>query len=255
MDSGNYENVLKRMNAISLEEMKDIRLMNRMDYKFVASLSLLPELLEAMLPCYKLQVINGSYIAPYSTQYLDTSKLDMFAMHQNGKLNRQKIRIRSYIDSDLSFLEIKSKNNRGRTNKMRIPVAKSHLTSINELNSEKLFLDENSLFDSETLNPVLTNNFQRITLVNNRCTERVTIDFNLSFMNYRTGKKKSIENLMILELKQGDCSHSDFRDILSRFRIKPMSFSKYCMGIVWTDPDIKYNRFKKKWIKINKLIT
>ncbi|GHU66096.1 VTC domain-containing protein [Bacteroidia bacterium] len=253
--------ILEKMQAISLDEMESIRLMDRIDSKFVAPVSLLPILLEEMIPYFRVQIINDKRIAPYCTQYFDTPRLDMFVMHQNGKLNRQKIRIRSYIDSNLSFLEVKNKNNRGRTSKVRVPIQQSHLNSINELDDEKQFLEKNSIFDSDNLVPVLGNNFKRITLVNNRKTERITIDVDLSFTNYKTEKEKSLDKLMILELKQDGWKHSDFRDILNRMRIKKISFSKYCIGTFLTNPkintinpEIKYNRFKRKITRINKLI-
>jgi hypothetical protein len=246
--------VLEKMQTIALDEMENIRLMDRIDSKFVAPVSLLPPLLEAMLPYFKVQVNNGIFIAPYCTQYLDTPDLKMFLMHQNGKLNRQKIRIRSYVDSNLSFLEVKNKNNKGRTNKRRVPVGISHLTSIRDLEEKKQFLEENALFDTDILEPVLANNFNRITFVNNKATERITIDFNLSFLNYKTGNTKILDKLMVIELKQDGWQHSDFREILNRFRIKKISFSKYCIGTVLTNSNIKYNRFKCKWTIINKLI-
>jgi hypothetical protein len=246
--------VLGKMQTITLNEMENIRLMDRVDSKYVAPVSLLPQLMEEMIPYFKVQINNGLSIASYCTQYLDTPDLKMFLMHQNGKLNRQKIRIRSYVDSSLSFLEVKNKNNKGRTNKKRVPVGLSHLASIRDLQDEKQFLEENALFDTNLLEPALANNFNRMTFVNNKATERITIDTDLSFRNYQTGTVKSLDNLMVIELKQDGWQHSDFRDILNRFRIKKSSFSKYCMGTVLTNNRIKYNRFKNKWTIINKLI-
>jgi len=246
--------ILDDMNPITLDEMKNIRLMDRIDSKYVASVSLLPDILQKMITLFKVQEIEGDKFAAYTTQYLDTPELCMFVMHQNGKLNRQKIRIRSYINSKQSFLEIKNKNNKGRTNKKRIPVGISHLTSINDLNGEKDFLSSHSLFDIDHLLPSLTNEFNRITFVNNNATERITIDINLSFRNCSTGIDANLGNLMILELKQDGWKHSDFRDILNELRIKKTSFSKYCIGTVLTNPGSKYNRFKAKTKIINKLM-
>ena len=246
--------ILKDMNPITLDEMQNIRLMDRIDSKYVASVSLLPDLLRKMIPLYKVQEIEGERFAAYSTQYFDTPELGMFVMHQNGKLNRQKIRIRSYLNSNLSFLEVKNKNNKGRTSKKRVPVEVSQLASIDELNDEKDFLKRYSLFDIEHLHPSLTNKFDRITFVNNKETERITIDINLSFRNCITEKDARIDDLMILELKQDGWKRSEFRDILNELRIKQTSFSKYCIGTVLTNPDSKYNRFKEKTEIINKLI-
>ncbi|MDR2854159.1 MAG: polyphosphate polymerase domain-containing protein [Prevotellaceae bacterium] len=245
---------LSAMQTITLDEMKNIHLMDRVDSKFVTNIALLPYLLEEMLPYFKVQITNNSSVAPYATQYFDTPDLGMFLMHHNGKLNRQKIRIRSYIDSNLSFLEIKNKNNKGRTSKKRIRVQASHIDSIDDLKEDKNFLNENSLFSSDSLVPVLANNFNRMTFVNTKATERITIDVNLSFQNYITGNKSVLENLMILELKQDGLQHSDFREILSRLRIRSSSFSKYCMGTFLTNANVKSNRMKGKWAKVSKLL-
>ncbi|MDR2039629.1 MAG: polyphosphate polymerase domain-containing protein [Bacteroidales bacterium] len=242
------------MESITLDEMSGIRLMDRIDMKFVSSISVLPQLLDEMLPYFKVQEVDNQRISSYATQYLDTSGLEMFVMHQNGKLNRQKVRIRSYVDSNLSFLEVKNKNNKGRTRKMRVPVNMTHINSVNDLGDERCFLDENSIFQTSGLKPTLANEFERITLVNDRKTERITIDIHLSFYNYQTKCKEILDNMMILELKQDGWQQSDFRDILNRLRIKQFSFSKYCMGTVLTNPDVKYNRFKGRWTLINKII-
>jgi hypothetical protein len=248
------EILLEKMQPITLDEMKNIHLMDRVDFKYVIPVALLPSLLEKMTPYFKIQVNNGKRIAPYSTQYLDTADLKTFVTHQNGKLNRQKIRIRSYIDSKISFLEIKNKNNKGRTSKIRIPVSCSAIDTIDDLDvNGKQFIKENSFFDSAELQPSLGNTFNRITLVNNKATERVTIDLNLSFRNYNTEETGRMDDLAVLELKQDGRQASDFRDILELLRIKNFSFSKYCMGTALTDPNIKYNRFKKKWMIINKI--
>jgi len=240
------------MNPVTLEEMRNITLMDRLDYKYVAPISFLPDLLEGIMPFFKVQVNNGVGMAPYATQYLDTPALDMYRMHQNGKLNRQKVRIRTYIDSCISFLEVKSKNNKGRTSKVRIPVDYSHITSAEELKEGLSFLEENTPFVPTSLQPVLSNEFRRITLVNNRKTERVTIDFDISFQNYETGETILLDDLIVLELKQDDWQHSNFRDILSRMRIKDFSFSKYSLGTFLTNPAVKGNRFKFQLRQLNK---
>lgn len=245
--------ILDGMEPITLDEMKDIRLMDRIDSKFVAPVDLLPQLLEEMKPYFKVQINNGIKLSPYTTQYLDTPERDMFVMHQNGKLNRQKIRIRSYVDSNISFLEVKNKNNKGRTKKVRISIDTSHVDSIEDLKNNIEFLRKHSFFESLRLEPSLANSFNRITLVNNKKTERVTIDLNLVFYNYKTDQKKELEQVMILELKQDGWQHSDFRDILMKLRIKKTPFSKYCMGMVYTNPSLKYNRFKGRCSRMNKL--
>jgi hypothetical protein len=242
------------MAVITLDEMSHIRLMDRIDTKYVANVALLPKILSLMQAKFKVQIIGDKRIANYATQYFDTKALDFLKMHQNGKLNRQKIRIRSYIDSRLAFLEIKNKNNKGRTSKKRIPSPVSHVETIDGLADGLKFLDDNSLFPTTMLEPVLENNFQRMTFVNRKATERITIDTGLSFFNCVTQEKTTLNDAMILELKQDGWQRSDFAEILRELRIKRSSFSKYCIGMVLTNPGCKYNRFKRKIQLINKLL-
>ncbi|MDR0542175.1 MAG: polyphosphate polymerase domain-containing protein [Dysgonamonadaceae bacterium] len=237
-------NILEQMQPITLSEMQGVHLMDRVDSKYVAPITILPELLKATIPSFKVQITNGKRIASYATQYLDTPALDFFIMHQDGKQNRQKIRIRSYIDSNISFLEIKNKNDKGRTRKIRVPVECSHIQTISDLNANLSFLEKHAILDSHNLEPVLGTIFDRITLVNHRATERVTLDLNLSFINYRTGNEQKADQLLIVELKQDGWQPSDFRDILDRLNIKQVSFSKYCIGTALTDPAVKYDRLK-----------
>jgi len=233
--------------------MNEIRLMDRLDFKYVAPVSLLPALLEKISSLFLVQTINDVRISNYGTQYFDTHRLDYFVMHQNGKLNRQKIRIRSYVESDLAFLEVKNKNNKGRTRKIRVKVAAPLVNSIADLYGEHGFLEKHSLFSANSLMPVLENSFKRITLVNCRKTERITIDFNISFLNYTTKNEKKLDDIMVLELKQDGQQYSDFRAVLELLRIRQVSFSKYCMGMVMTNPGVKHNRFKRNIRRINKL--
>ncbi|MDR0686473.1 MAG: polyphosphate polymerase domain-containing protein [Dysgonamonadaceae bacterium] len=243
---------IDNMAVITLDEMSHIRLMDRIDTKYVANAALLPVILSKMQSRFMVQVIDSKRIANYSTQYFDTNALDFFTMHQNGKLNRQKIRIRSYVDSNLSFLEIKNKNNKGRTSKKRIPSPVSHVKAVKDFAEGLKFLNENAMFSTGLLAPVLENSFQRMTFVNKKATERITIDVGLSFRNYHTNTSVSLDSTMILELKQDGLQHSDFAEILKEQGVRRSGFSKYCYGIIFTDPNCKYNRFKRKIHIFNK---
>lgn len=241
---------LSMMDTITLEQMSNIRLMNRIDTKFLINVSNLPFLLEMARQDYYVQEIKERRKAYYRTLYFDTPQATMYTVHQNGKLNRQKIRIREYVESNLMFFEVKKKNSKGRTSKKRIMV-----DNVNVLHDTKAidFLNENSLFKMKEIDFRLKNNFYRVTLVNREMSERLTIDFNINFENCVTGRKNTVEKLCIVEVKQDGNAHSHFTDYLHILRIKKRSISKYCLGMVLTDPNIKYNRFKEKLRYINKL--
>ena len=239
-------------NSISLKEMDAVRLMNRVDTKYIINNSQLSELLERALKHYRIVEIDGKRIIPYSTIYFDTDSTEMYMMHHNGKLNRSKVRMRSYIDSGISFLEIKSKNNKGRTTKNRIGITNEQFDTMTIQEKEQAFIKKMDV-QSVTLIPQIQNNFRRITLVDNLMTERVTLDTRLTFKNVITGLKHTVDDLVIIEMKQDGASNSHFKDYLQSIRIHSGSMSKYCMGMMLVNPELKCNGFKNKLRKITKI--
>ena len=121
--------ILQQFEPISLAEMEGVKLMNRIDTKFVMPASLLPELLALAQTSYFVQQAAGKRTGDYDTVYYDTEDLDMYIRHHDRQLVRQKIRVRTYVESKLFFLEIKRKNNKGRTKKKRISLPSPTLTA------------------------------------------------------------------------------------------------------------------------------
>ncbi|MBO6169103.1 MAG: polyphosphate polymerase domain-containing protein [Bacteroidales bacterium] len=246
---------LEAFAPITLEEMNSVKLMNRIDSKYLTDeATLLPLLRDAARAGYKALVTEGSKIASYDTLYYDTPGLDMFIKHHNRRLVRQKIRTRIYIASGLAFLEIKRKNNQGRTKKKRIPIPPGEFKTVISDPSAAKYIETKSEYSPTVLTPALETIFRRITLVNPGMTERVTIDTCLSFNNPRNGHEGSLRNGVIIELKQEGHAWSEMKRILLDHRVKPIKVSKYCIGTTLTSPDIKSNRFKLKVRRIEKQI-
>ena len=120
----NISEILSKYQPISLKDMSNITLMNRTDTKFITTLQMLKEVLISAKCDYQVQEISHCRIASYHTTYLDTLRRDMYLAHHNGHAVREKIRIRTYLASDLTFLEVKNKNNKGRTDKKGIRIQK-----------------------------------------------------------------------------------------------------------------------------------
>ena len=236
---------------ISLEQMAGVKLMNRTDTKFVTTTSRLYQLLQMARGDYYIQEIDGERNLEYDTTYFDTRGYDMYLQHQWNHTNRQKIRFRTYCISGLQFMEVKTKNNHGRTKKKRIEVS-----DMDVMESEKRqFLSQHLHYGADTLQPALRNHFRRLTLVNRAKTERLTIDSALTFHNLQSGRQMDMADLVIIELKRDGLIYSPVLDMLRRLRIHPHGFSKYCMGSALTNPALPVNRFKRKLIEINKIIT
>lgn len=241
-----------QLPPITLEEMSGIKLMNRTDTKFVATIGQLHKFLVAVKGKYYIQEINGKRIASYHTTYLDTEDYQMYGMHHCGRFVREKIRVRTYMDSDDTFFEIKNKNNHGRTKKKRIPVAALE-TLHEERDSIIPFMNKHAWYTIDEVSPVIENWFNRITLVNFAKTERLTIDFNLRFHHLKSDRHDTLQRVAIIELKRDGNVPSPALDIIRELRIRRSGFSKYCIGSALTNNSLKRNNFKERLTMIRKM--
>lgn len=245
------QQLLEEYRSVSLEQMGKVKLLNRVDTKFVTTIDGLEKLLQMAAGSYFIQEIEGKKLMPYTTLYFDTEQNEMFSRHQRGCKTRQKIRVRRYENSGVGFLEVKRKNNKGRTDKKRIQIPEY----TPDLNNYREFLTAKSWYGNANLQPKLSNAFRRITLVNNAMTERLTIDLELKFHNEETGLDKDMGPLVVVEVKRDGLTHSPVLDMLKTLRIKQSGFSKYCIGMALTNPSLKHNRFRERLRYVNKLIS
>lgn len=244
--------LVSQMTPISLEEMKSVRLMKRTDTKFVTNIRQLVALLQKAQPEYYAQFNNERFIAEYRTVYWDTPLTHkMFRDHHCGHFPRTKVRARTYMDSGHSFLEVKKKDNHGKTRKKRISVPTIEDVMHNHYGND--FLAEQTPYTFNDIIPTMENRFYRITLVNQAKTERLTIDFDIRFINHETGEEGEIEDIVIIELKRDGRVHSPILAMLRELRIKPSGFSKYCIGSAITNKNLKQNRFKKRLHRYDKI--
>ena len=243
---------LGQMPTILLEQMGKIKLMNRTDTKFLTNKEGLRKVLELAKEEYYVQEIDGKRIAHYRTTYWDSDAHDFYIMHHNGHKPRMKVRVRTYEDSNgLTYLEIKRKDNHGKTKKKRIQVKSQ--TEIKESGGDT-YLYEQTGIPLAALHPCLQNYFKRITLVNKGKTERLTIDYDIQYTNFETNKTADSGNLVIIELKRDGLVYSPIKDILSALRIRPHGYSKYIIGSFMTNQSLKSNMIKPKYAEIKKII-
>ena len=242
------KNILQQFKKISLAELDQVKLMNRTDKKFCLHRRLLPQILEALKNDYSILAIDGETIFQYDNTYFDTEDDRMFINHQNGKRNRFKIRVRQYVQSNTNFLEVKFKTNKGRTIKERIK--RSDLMPVFKTN-ELDFLKDASPYIPSELQPKIYSTFQRMTLVDNNFTERVTIDAYLGFKNEQ--KEVVLENLVIIEVKQSKLNKPALiTEVLAAHKVRKNGFSKYCIGRCLIEEKLKKNNFKPLLLKLKK---
>lgn len=244
------EELLFSFAPITLDEMSSVKLMNRTDTKFVTTMPMLLRLFEMAQGDYYAQEIDGERNMLYDTTYFDTNDYEMYKEHQHGHANRQKIRFRTYVSSHLQFMEVKTKNNHGRTKKKRIEVVDMNLDD----SQKREFLQRTLRYDADTLIPHMHNYFHRVTLVNKAKTERLTIDTALQFHNVQTGIDRDMGPLVIIELKRDGLVFSPVLEMLRQLHIHPHGFSKYCMGAAMTNNTLPVNRFRKKLRDVERIL-
>lgn len=234
---------------ISLEEMDHVRLMNRMDTKFIFHDGLLPLILSKAFNDYRMLEIDGTRLFQYNSLYYDTEGLKFYLEHHNGIRPRFKVRFREYVDTSAVYLEIKRKTNKERTRKTRMQVEEIE-TSLTQ--SSLQFIKEKIPADYPPLTASLSTHFKRMTLVSLKGNERITIDTNLAFKNKK--QEKNLPRLIICEVKRdASADFSIFMRILNNNHIHSGNLSKYCLGAVLLRKDIKANRYKEKILEINRL--
>jgi hypothetical protein len=225
-----------------LADLDKANLMNRVDVKFILPRSFLPLILAQLEKYYSVLEINGKRISQYYNEYFDTQDMRFYQDHHNGKLNRFKVRQRTYLDTDTSFLEVKFKNNQRRTIKSRINCSSVAINNraCNAFVYQQLGKNLNELVMSHQ------SGYQRVALANEARAERLTLDFNLWYQLDDCDKKLTLPGFFIAELKQDKrCKRSPFFQLMSKYNIFPASFSKYCIGCALLYGDaIKTNQFK-----------
>ncbi len=198
--------------------------------------------------CESMVEIDVETVDPQDVK--DTDDHLFYHEHHNGRSPRQKVRVRTYMDTDITFLEVKTENNHGRTKKKRVEVP---CQKISAENGNEEFLQGLVHKGLDDMHPTVRNQFRRITLVNYGKTERLTIDFDVHFLNEETGLQAETGNLVIIELKRDGNVYSPVLDILRELRIKPSGFSKYCIGSVMTNSKLKRNTFKPRLVDLRRL--
>lgn len=241
------ENAAEKFRPLSLKEAESLSLMSRYDAKFLANVSLIPEILNKVSGFYHILNVDNIRCQEYRSSYYDTPDFSMYLDHHNGKARRYKVRIREYLSSGIAFLEIKVKNNKGFTFKKREDWVKGS----RELTDHKAFIEKLSPYKTEDLKLVVDLRFYRITLLGLNTGERITIDYGIEFNDHPT--LGSLPSLSVIEVKSASNGSSEMQRILSEMGIKPGSFSKYCTGVVLNFPKQKTNQFKTTIRKINSL--
>ena len=225
------------MRSVTLTELDAAQLHDREESKVILHREDVVDAMRSLKADYFILEHEGSRTQRYRNDYFDSIDLTNYHEHHNQKGQRHKLRYRTYVDSSITYFEIKQ-NVHGRTVKVR---RRSNLPEQRLLPKDAVFFFKQTGVAPSRLIPSLRVDYERILLVKQDFSERVTIDVNLSFSSAQG--EVEIPDLAICEFKQPKFDRSSPAMIAMNRR--PQNFSKYCMGLASCDPSLRRNRFKK----------
>ena len=227
---------------ISLEDINDAAaLQTRVDRKYILDrpqLSLLLSNLEDRLAALE---VDGQRSFGYESVYFDTPDLECFRSAAHKRRKRFKVRTRSYVDSRTTMLEVKTKGQRSATVKTRQPHPFGSRAELD--GSARRFIEQQVCRPglAETLCPVLTTRYDRITVVDLDDVARITIDVGLRCIS-STGVTTGLDDAFVVETKSAGPPSAADRELWAE-GIRPSRISKFGTGMAALHPSLPSNKW------------
>ena len=165
-------------------------LLTRVDRKYLVPLTCAQNLVDGLAPHARVLAIDERRRFSYTSTYFDTPGLEAFMLAARKRRRRFKVRTRTYLDSGLCFLEVKTCGARGSTVKRRMGY---HADDASRLTGPGRAFVAACLAGAgvtgsaaarevaAALRPVLTTTYERTTLHLPRAEARATIDTALTW--------------------------------------------------------------------------
>lgn len=239
------ESAVAAREPIGLQEVNEgAALQTRVDHKYLLTPEQFTALAAKLDHRFRVLTIDGRRTFRYESTYFDTPGFEQYRAHRQGRRRRYKVRTRTYVDTGLCMFEVKTKGLRGATVKHRI----SH-----QMDDAGLITDDAWAFlggvlasvyqmAPGALMPVMGSNYRRATFVDPVDGERLTCDVDLVYQD----QEQTLHgpDLFVIETKtasgQGAASTA-----LSELGIRPVSMSKYCVGIAMLHPELPANKWSR----------
>ena len=111
----------KHLTTTTLAELNSAAgLLTRVDRKYLVPLTCAQNLVDGLAPHARVLAIDERRRFSYTSTYFDTPGLEAFMFAARKRRRRFKVRTRTYLDSGLCFLEVKTCGARGSTVKRRM---------------------------------------------------------------------------------------------------------------------------------------
>ena len=231
----------QRFASITLEEMDTFAaLQTRVDRKYIVTSQLCNELFGTININGQVLTVNEKRSTGYQSVYFDTPEFDLYKDAAYKRRPRFKARTRFYQATGKAMIEVKTKDGRGKTVKIRTPYHAEHLYELTE--SGRAFIDESVQVpgSSEHLRPTLTSRYQRTTIVDRDTSTRMTCDEYLICSDWEDQSVAFPH--CILETKSSS-QPSPFDKWLWEHEYRPQRISKYCTMLAVLHPALPANKW------------
>jgi hypothetical protein len=227
---------------ISLEAVEATAgLQARFDRKYILDAELLDRL--ALGASCRALEIDGRRRFRYETVYFDTPDRRLYLDTAHRRPNRFKVRVRTYVDSDTSMLEVKRKDRRGKTEKGRLELAPG--CDRRQLDPAMRDFVDASVSSNLTgqLVETITTSFDRSTIADLDHGARYTVDLGLVAAGV-DGRTVRLEDAVVVECKSAGRTTPLDRTLWA-LGIRPAPMSKYCTTLAMLEPSLPANRWHR----------
>ena len=231
------------LRPIALDDLvESADLQTRVDRKYFVPAKTF-RLLIAELGCtFRVLEIDGQRTFAYESVYFDTPDLLTYRAHLQRRRRRFKARTRTYLDSGLCMFEVKTVGARGATVKDRIKHAVTDRAVLTD--QARAFLGQTlyNAYGQPTppgLQPMLINLYRRTTFASPVEGARLTCDVALSCHTERASMHDRGSHVLVESKSANGSSEAD--QMLRRLGVRPISVSKYCVGIAALHPEVPAN--------------
>jgi hypothetical protein len=236
---------LRHLPAVGLEELNTAAaLQTRVDRKYVVPARRARQLLASLDAHVRVLEMAGLRTFAYDSVYFDTPQLDSYLLAARGRRRRFKIRTRTYLDSDASFLEVKTEGGREATVKERIPydpADRSRITAEGLAYVNETLAAAVGAIPAGPLQPVLETRYRRTTLFLPGSGSRATLDEGVTWQ--RPGRSPwLLDRSIVLETKSGSAPGPLDRHLWAN-GIRPSRISKFATGMAALRPELPANRW------------
>lgn len=249
----------KHLTTTTLAELNSAAgLLTRVDRKYLVPLESAQDLVDGLAPHAQVLAIDERRRFSYASTYFDTPELDAFMLTARKRRRRFKVRTRTYLDSGLCFLEVKTNGSRDSTVKDRFTYDPDDADRVTP--DGRLFIIERLVESStcspdeastiaEALVPVMDSTYSRTTLHLPHDEARATFDTELTWDLFDPDGRRlktgvSVGHLHVVETKNPSTASPTDR-LLWRQGHRPARISKYATGMALLYANLPTNRWHR----------